>query len=229
MTQPPKDTAKPELYWISGSPPCWRVMLALEAKGITYESQRLDAAKEEHKTDAYLAINARGQVPTLRLGAVTVRESVAILAFIEAQWPQPALFGRTAAQTAEVWQSIMDFESNTRPAVAAIAQILFRHQQAARREELEACTTAAGAELERYDAALKRAAYLCGPELTAADFVLYPAIRWLERALDKAPEGRSTVAGLSGMLEGRVGIGAWRRRIEALPYFEPTVPPHWRA
>jgi len=33
------------LYWLSGSPPCWRVMAVLKEKGLDYESKRLDGSK----------------------------------------------------------------------------------------------------------------------------------------------------------------------------------------
>ena len=51
------------LYWGSGSPPCWRVMLALEEKGLTgYQHKLLSFAKKEHKSDEVLKLNPRGQV-----------------------------------------------------------------------------------------------------------------------------------------------------------------------
>ena len=36
-----------EIYWFSGSPFCWRALLALELKGIGYESKLLEASKKE--------------------------------------------------------------------------------------------------------------------------------------------------------------------------------------
>jgi hypothetical protein len=45
-----------ELYWGSGSPFVWRVMLTLEVKGLKYESQLLEFSKGEHKTPAYLRL-----------------------------------------------------------------------------------------------------------------------------------------------------------------------------
>ena len=39
-----------ELYWGSGSPFAWRVMLTLEVKRLTYESKLLEFSKGEHKT-----------------------------------------------------------------------------------------------------------------------------------------------------------------------------------
>jgi len=39
-----------EIYWISGSPFAWRVLLTAEVKGIPYEGKLLDASKGELKT-----------------------------------------------------------------------------------------------------------------------------------------------------------------------------------
>jgi hypothetical protein len=38
-----------EIYWISGSPFAWRVLLTAEVKGIPYEGKLLDASKGELK------------------------------------------------------------------------------------------------------------------------------------------------------------------------------------
>ena len=38
-----------EVFWGSGSPFSWRVLLALEYKRVPYESRLLQFAKKEHK------------------------------------------------------------------------------------------------------------------------------------------------------------------------------------
>jgi hypothetical protein len=45
-----------EIYWISGSPFAWRVLLTAEVKGIPYEGKLLEASKGELKTPEFLAI-----------------------------------------------------------------------------------------------------------------------------------------------------------------------------
>jgi len=57
-----------ELYWGSGSPFSWRVMLTLEVKGLAYESKLLEFSKGQNKSPAYLRLNPRGKVPTLKDG-----------------------------------------------------------------------------------------------------------------------------------------------------------------
>ena len=64
--------------------------------------------------------------------------------------------------------------------------------------------------------------FLAGAAPTAADFVLYPEIAYVKRIGAKKP-----ASGLAGILPAP--IAAWAARIEALPYFEKTFPPHWRS
>jgi hypothetical protein len=58
--------------------------------------------------------------------------------------------------------------------------------------------------------------------LSAADFSLYPCLMLALRIEKRLPS-----LGISGMLGPR--LSAWMRRIEGLPYYDRTYPPHWRA
>ncbi len=51
-----------ELFWGSGSPVAWRVLLALEYKRLPYVSHLLQFSKQEHKSPQMLALNPRGRV-----------------------------------------------------------------------------------------------------------------------------------------------------------------------
>jgi hypothetical protein len=58
--------------------------------------------------------------------------------------------------------------------------------------------------------------------MSAADFALYPFIATLRRfELRKAGLGLAAAVGPK--------LLAIATRIEALPYFDATVPPHWKA
>ena len=57
-----------EVYWGSGSPYSWRVLLALEHKRLAYESHLLQFSKQEHKSPQMLRMNPRGRVPVLKDG-----------------------------------------------------------------------------------------------------------------------------------------------------------------
>lgn len=68
-----------------------RVLIALAEKNIPHELVLVDMTKKMHKDPAYLAINPYGRVPTLEEDGFLLYESTAILNYLEATHPQPAL------------------------------------------------------------------------------------------------------------------------------------------
>ena len=58
-------------------------MLALEVKQLKYISRLLEASKGEVKASEYLKLNPRGTVPTIKDGDIVVRESLAIMAYLD--------------------------------------------------------------------------------------------------------------------------------------------------
>src|SRR6266851_4069227 len=110
-----------ELFWIAGSPFSWRVMLTLEAKEIAYTRRLLQASLSEHRTPEFLALIPRGKVPTLRDGNFVLYESIAIMQYLEAQYPARPMFGRTAQETATIWRVISEFSSYLQPPLLRIA------------------------------------------------------------------------------------------------------------
>ena len=216
-----------ELYWFSGSEPSWRVMLALEVKGIPYVSRCLEASKREHRSPQFLELNPRGQVPIIRRGNLVVRESIAILAYLDALKRVPALFKHTPEQKGAIWQWVMDFENNLRPAVMRVAEILFRNQASTRGAELAQAIETISAELQSSIMALDQHPYLCGKTISAADIVLYPAIQWMKRANAIRPNAQVS-AWMDEMFASGTGLVKWMERIELIPGYHRTYPPHWR-
>ena len=216
-----------EFYWGSGSPYAWRVMLALEHKGIPYESRMLSFSQGEHKTDGYRAISPRGKVPAIRDGAFTLSESVAILAYLDARYPERPLLGTTPEETGRIWRAVSDFGAYLEPPMYAVIGALFFGRVAGREEAVQADIAAMHRELPRVEAQLAQQPWLAGETLTAADFVAFPIYPSLLRAAGKPDAARVTLDILP--LETRYpAIAAWVGRIEALPFYQRTYPPHWR-
>ncbi|MGH0175439.1 UNVERIFIED_CONTAM: hypothetical protein FKN15_070359 [Acipenser sinensis] len=75
------------LYWGSGSPPCWRVMIALEEKNLQgYQQKLLSFEKNEHKSEPVMAINPRGQLPSFKHGDNIINESFGACLYLENQF-----------------------------------------------------------------------------------------------------------------------------------------------
>src|SRR6185369_5404393 len=58
--------------------------------------------------------------------------------------------------------------------------------------------------------------------LSLADFAIYPYMRMPVRVEERVPG-----QGLKRQ-DLPANVAAWMKRIEALPYFERTIPPHWK-
>ncbi len=68
-----------------------RVAMALIEKDITHQKVLVDMAAREHRSPAYRALNPYGRVPTLVDDGFVLYESTAILDYLEARFPAPAL------------------------------------------------------------------------------------------------------------------------------------------
>lgn len=76
-------------YWRSSA--AYRVRIALNLKGIAYESLPVDLVKSLHQAADYLGVNPQGLVPALDTGETVLAQSVAILEYLEEQYPRPPL------------------------------------------------------------------------------------------------------------------------------------------
>ena len=214
---------RPQLYWMSGSPYSWRAMLMLEVKGVAYESRLLEWSKGDLKTPEYLALNPRARVPTLRHGATVIRESLAIMAYLDRRFSEPAMFGTTAEETARIWEAILECVHYLDTALERlIVPIFFGEEEPGWADR----RTAMHAELAGLERTLAGREWLATPKLSAADIAVYPIVRLLLRAADRAkPEYDLALRPLDAKYPA---VARWTGQIEALPYYARTFPPHWR-
>ena len=224
-----RKTVDHELFWISGSPYSWRVQLALEYKGVPYVSRRLDTGKQEHRSPAFLALNPRGKAPVLKTGDAAIRESVAIIAFLDRVHPAVPLFGRTAPDHGRIWQRVFEFENYARdPIDVEIVRPLLRGHAKENAEAMRASAGRVHDALGWMDQALSSAPYPAGDDITAADIVALPNIQLLRRVAAR-PEATEMALGLDELSARLPALGAWLGRIEAMRGYDTACPPHWRS
>ena len=216
-----------ELYWGSGSPFAWRVMLTLEVKGLAYESKLLEFSKGEHKTPAYLQLNPRGKVPTLKDGDFVVYESLAIMAYLDRKYPEPAIFGKTPEETALIWQRVCECESYLVSAGDKVVRPMFFGKGLDQVEQIQQAAQTIREELKSLDERLARSTWLVGGQISAADISLFPLVQLFLRAASK-DAAQPFNLGLLPLSQGFPNIARWVQRIEALPNYQRTYPPHWR-
>jgi maleylacetoacetate isomerase len=79
------------LYQNWRSSAAYRVRLALNYKGLSYEQVAIDLRKGEQRRPEFLKINPQGLVPVLEDDGVVLTQSLPILNYLEERYPEPAL------------------------------------------------------------------------------------------------------------------------------------------
>jgi maleylacetoacetate isomerase len=93
-----------QLYGFFRSSASYRARIALNFKGIAYESVAVDlrAAASAQRSAQFLALNPEGLVPVLVDGAQVISQSLAIVEYLEETHPSPALLPRSPKDRARV-------------------------------------------------------------------------------------------------------------------------------
>lgn len=210
-------------HFLSGSPFSWKVWLALEHGGFAYEPVQLRVDAGDLRSPAFLAMNPKGKLPVLVDGALVLSESEAIVEY---------LADLQAPSGAKLWPAAIGERALGRRFAAAASSYVYPHVRKimeqtlflkASEPDLEAIGTARtqlSVDLRLLDASLQ-GHFATGFAPTIADFTLYPYIALLRR-IDRQKPGHFAAAVVPERLT------AWADRIEALPWFERTTPPHWR-
>ena len=78
-------------YWRSSA--AYRVRIGLNLKGLAYDIAPVHLVRDggEQHSEAYRAMNPQRLVPLLKHGSRQLRQSLAILEYLDETWPQPAL------------------------------------------------------------------------------------------------------------------------------------------
>lgn len=216
-----------ELYWGSGSPFSWRAMLTLELKRLPYESKLLEFSKEDHKSSGYLKLNPRGKVPTLRDEDFVLYESLAIMAYLDRKYPDPPIFGTTPQETGRIWRSISETDCYLVPSGSKLLIPIFFGKGLEKTDEIQEAAAAIREELKRADTGLANSDWLVGSQVSAADIALFPLIKLILRGASK-DAAKPLKLGLLPLAQSYPNIAAWVRRVEAIPGYEKTYPPHWK-
>jgi glutathione S-transferase len=216
-----------ELYWGSGSPFAWRVMLTLEVKGLAYQSRLLEFSKGDHKAAGFLKLNPRGKVPLLKDDDFVLNESLAIMAYLDKKYPEPPLFGTSPEETGLIWRAVMETEAYLLSAGDKVIRPVFFGKGLDQTEKIQQAAQAVRQELQRIDRELSGSAWLVGKQISAADISLFPLVQTILRAARK-DAAKSLKLELLPLADTFPNLSAWVRRIETLPGYERTYPPHWR-
>lgn len=208
-------------YFGSGSPFAWKVWLVLEHKGIAYQAKRLSFDKDETRSPDFLKVNPRGRVPAIVDDGFALYESTAICEYLEEKYPQKPLLPKDARDRATVRRVIAEADHYLYAAAMDLMdKVLYVAPVERDPKQIDEAKTKLRDELAYWQEYLV-ADFFAG-SLSLADLAIYPYLRMPVRVEER-------VAGLGFKREELpANLAAWMKRIESLPYFERTLPPHWR-
>jgi maleylacetoacetate isomerase len=100
-------------YWRSSA--AYRVRIALNLKGVDYESRQVDLRADEQKSGEYRALNPQGLVPMLEIDGHRLTQSVAIINYLDLRYANQPLLPASAAERAHVVAMAMTVACDIHP------------------------------------------------------------------------------------------------------------------
>lgn len=181
-----------KLYTYFRSSAAYRVRIALNLKGVTYESVPINLLKGEQRADGYRAVNPQKRVPSLDIGATTLIQSPAILEYLDEVYPEPPLLPVGAVTRAKVRAIASLIACDIHPlnnsGTLAYLKNRLGHDKAAA-DEWYAHWVREG--FEAIEALLGPGPYAFGSRITLADIYLVPQVanaRRFDIPLDAFPK-----------------------------------------
>ena len=185
-----------------------RVRIFAAEKGIELPMQEVSIPKREQKAPDFVAKNPRGQTPILELDDGTIiAESVAIMRYLEAEHPEPPLFGTSPREIAEIemWSRRAEMILMAPVGAVWVHTHPFTAALPGRNADWGETNLPRVAEAFRFfDGALADRDYLAGDSFSAADILLLTTADF------------ATFVGC-GMPEDCENLRGWHERVSARP------------
>jgi maleylacetoacetate isomerase len=167
------------LYNYFRSSASYRVRIALELKNIPYDYRPIHLLKGEQLTPEFREINAMGQLPCLSHKGKILAQSMAMIEYIDAEWPKPRLFPEDHYQAGLVRQCCENVNSGIHPLqnLKALGEIekRFGADQKAKNDWAAFWIREGFEGLERF-LKLHSGRYSIGDGVTAADLFVVPQV-----------------------------------------------------
>jgi glutathione S-transferase len=186
-----------------------RVLIALGEKHIPFEPVIVDMEARKHRGPAYLTLNPYGRVPTLEDEGLVLYESTAILNYLEAKHPSPALIPADLRDRTlvDMHMKLCDLQMTRQAGI-----IIFPKRFLPKDRWNVAAMSAAKAEIEKHlgilDAELRGETYLVAEQFTLADLCYLPFVEFLPLMEIEAPPN----------------VAAWVERLLARPSAQDSRP-----
>jgi len=103
------------LYDYYRSSASYRVRIALNLKGLDYQRVPVNLLENEQKDEAYRAMNPQGFVPMLEADGTRITQSLAIIGWVDRQFPDPPLLPPDSLDRAHVVALAMTIAADIHP------------------------------------------------------------------------------------------------------------------
>jgi glutathione S-transferase len=189
-----------------------RVSLALAHKGLAAEAVEVDPDNRSE----IVRLSGQELVPVADFDGEIVADSVAILRKIEELHPDPPLWPRERTRSAEMDVFIDWFNRVWKVAPNAIAEAI--EGGAPDQFTIDAHATDMSAALEAFEALLDGRPYLLGDELSAADCIAFPFLKYAA-VRDPADDElfHRVLEDYQQLDDAHAGLAAWIERVDAHP------------
>lgn len=175
------------LYYGSGSAYAWRVWLALEHKGVAHEVKLLSFSEGGHKTPDYTRLNPRQRVPTLVDGDFIIRESAAVMEYVEERWPEQPLFAKELHLRATQRRMIREADDDAGAKIHQVFEAVFVPPEKFDAGKLSDAVATLKAEIAMWEPQIA-GTYINGETVSAVDYTLYPHLAIIERFRLRKPD-----------------------------------------
>lgn len=207
--------------------------MGLALKGLEWDTHILQLSINEHQSAPFLKLNPRGTVPVLEANGLVLRDSIGILAWLDRQYPDNPLFGKTSVEAAQIWQITLESCDYLREAgknLLTAVLVQAKPLPAAGTTDRDALNIAAEtmhAQCRWLEGLLEGQLFLAGNMPSATEAVAFPEIRLVQRAVETKYEYMAPL-GFEDPQSRYPNIIGWMARVAALPGIEKTMPPHWQ-
>ena len=186
-----------------------RVTLALEHKGLEYESVWIDYSDRS----PVLEVSGQPLVPVLDDAGLVVHDSVAILRHLEERQPQPRLWPREPAAGAELEVFLEWFNEVWKGPPNEIEAELGRPETD--RDRIAALGARLDSWLDLFESLLDGRSHLLSEEFGAADCVAYPFLKYAGSRAPGDDELFHRILDDYQSAEGRPRLTAWIERVRS--------------
>ncbi|HEY9738437.1 MAG TPA: glutathione S-transferase family protein, partial [Trichocoleus sp.] len=156
-----------------------RVWVALLEKGLPFDLVEVNLTDGEQFQPEFLAMNPFHHIPVLVDGDTTVIESFAILDYLEAKYPEPALMPKDASAIATVRMVQMVTLNELMSALGPLTRQFMGFGQVSP-EEVEKAKQQAAVSLRFFEGKLGAQPFFGGDQPSLADIILGIVASWFD-------------------------------------------------